>query len=244
MRPGCRAEVRVEGYPVAGSRVRRRSTLAARLCERPNLLASLAVSFALCATAPHALEAQAFRGSTASTLGGVALGAYSGSVMGLVGSVLPCNRTIYGSKCAATGASVGGALGVAMGGLIGAQNQDETVVRLRGAGIGAVLGSGVGLVLRRTVRQSGWEDVVTVAMIGSAFGATPVGSGIGLGAGSFVGGLVWLTFPRAGLPDFLLFSLAGAAVGGMVDWADGAANAKRRGSGPRIPLMFSIPSGL
>jgi len=192
---------------------------------------------------PRAVDAQAFRGSTASTLGGVALGAYSGSVLGLLGSVLPCNRTLYGPKCAATGASVGGALGVAMGGLIGAQNQDETIVRLEGAGVGALIGSGVGIILRRAVRQYDWEDAATVAVVGGAFGATPVGSGIGLGTGAVVGSLVWLTFPRAGLQDFILFTMAGAALGGMVDWADGASDAKRDGGRTSIPLSFSIPAG-
>ena len=193
--------------------------------------------------APRTVEAQAFRGSTASTLGGVALGAYSGSILGLVGSVLPCNRTLYGPKCAATGASVGGALGVAMGGLIGAQNQDETIVRLEGAGVGALIGSGVGIILRQAVRQYDWEDAATLSVIGGAFGASPVGSGVGLGAGAVVGSIVWLTFPRAGLQDFILFSLAGAALGGMVDWADGASDAKREGSGTSFPLSFSLPVG-
>ena len=210
--------------------------------RRPRLMGVVCVLLLCAALSPRAAEAQAFRGSTASTLGGVALGAYSGSVLGLLGSVLPCNRTLYGPKCAATGASVGGALGVAMGGLIGAQNQDETVIRLEGAGVGALIGAGVGIILRQAVRQYDWEDAATVAVIGGAFGATPVGSGVGLGAGAVVGSVVWLTFPRAGLQDFLLFSLAGAAVGGMIDWADGAANAKREGS-ESFPLSFSVPVG-
>ena len=205
---------------------------------RTGLVCILCVAF----TAPGA-DAQTFRGSTASTLGGVALGAYSGSVLGLLGSVLPCNRTLYGPKCAATGASVGGALGVAMGGLIGSQNQDETIVRLEGAGVGALIGSGVGIILRRAVRQYDWEDAATLGVIGGAFGATPMGSGVGLGAGAVVGGVVWLAFPRAGLQDFILFSLAGAAVGGMIDWADGAANAKREELERGFPLSFSVPVG-
>lgn len=186
---------------------------------------------------------QSFRGSTASTLGGVALGTYSGSVLGMMGSIFPCNRTLYGPKCAATGASVGGALGVAMGGLIGAQNQEEIVTRLEGAGVGALVGAGVGLIFRQAVRQYEWEDAATVAVIGGAFGAAPTGSGIGAGAGAVVGSIVWLTFPKAGLPDFLMFTLAGAAVGGLVDWADGASRAKRDGSGSRFSPTFSIPVG-
>lgn len=201
------------------------------------------VCILLVAVTATAVHAQAFRGSTASTLGGVALGAYSGSVLGLLGSVLPCNRTLYGPKCAATGASVGGALGVAMGGLIGSQNQDETIVRLEGAGVGVLIGSGVGIILQRAVRQYDWKDAVTVGVIGGAVGATPIGSGVGLGAGAVVGGVVWLVFPQAGLQDFILFSLAGAAVGGMIDWADGAASAKREGLERGFPLSFSVPVG-
>lgn len=202
----------------------------------------LLVWLSLVAT-PHAVLGQAFRGSTASTLGGLGVGAYSGAVLGLVGSLFPCNRTLYGPKCAATGASVGGALGVAMGGLIGAQNQDEIVVRLEGAGLGALIGGGVGVILSRAVRQYGWADAATVAAVGGAVGATPVGSGVGFGVGAAVGGIVWLAFPRAGLPDLLMFAMAGTAVGGMVDWADSAAKAKREGGGTSFPLSFSIPVG-
>ncbi|MGY8778841.1 MAG: hypothetical protein ACKVIN_12045, partial [Longimicrobiales bacterium] len=34
---------------------------------------------------------QSFEGSTGSTLGGLLLGAYSGSVLGLLGTMIPCN---------------------------------------------------------------------------------------------------------------------------------------------------------
>lgn len=206
-------------------------------------LRALSICVILALAVPATVRAQSFQGSTASTWGGVALGAYSGSVLGLLGSLLPCNRTLYGPKCAATGASVGGAVGVAMGGLIGAQNQDEIIIRLEGAGVGALIGSGVGIVLRQAVRQYDWEDAATVAVVGSAFGATPVGSGVGLGVGAVAGGIVWVAFPRAGLQDFILFSLAGAVIGGMVDWVDGADDAKREGSGSRFPLSFAVPVG-
>ncbi|GEM_PF-1640466 len=206
-------------------------------------LRPLSMCVILVLAVPATVPAQSLQGSTASTLGGIALGAYSGSILGLFGSLLPCNRTLYGPKCAATGASVGGAVGVAMGGLIGAQNQDETIVRLKGAGVGALIGSGVGIILRQTVRQYAWGDAASVAVVGGAFGATPVGSGVGLGVGAAAGGIVWVAFPRAGLQDFIMFSLAGAAIGGMVDWADGADDAKREGSGSRFPLSFALPVG-
>ena len=188
---------------------------------------------------PTEVTAQSFQGSTASTMGGIALGTYSGAMLGLVGSVLPCNRTVFGSKCAATGASVGGALGIAMGGLVGAQNQDQIIARLEGAGLGALIGVGVGIGLRRAIRQYDWEDVATVAALGAAYGAAPVGSGIGAGVGATTGAIVWLAFPRAGIQDFILFTLAGSALGGMVDWANGAATAKQD-SGPQFTPSFSI----
>ena len=182
---------------------------------------------------------QSFRGSTASTLGGIGLGVYSGATFGLVGSLLPCNRTMNGGRCAAAGASLGGALGVAMGGLVGAQNQDALIDRAESAGYGALIGAVVGVGLRYGVRQYGWGDAVTVAAIGGAVGAAPVGTGIGAGAGAVTGALVWAVFPRAGFSDFVLFTLAGAAVGGMIDWANGAATAKRTTT-PSFGSSFSF----
>lgn len=60
--------------------------------------------------------------SSGSAWGGVALGAYSGTALGLLGTMLPCNRTLAGARCAAAGAGAGAALGLAMGGIIGSQN--------------------------------------------------------------------------------------------------------------------------
>jgi len=229
--------------PRSDVRARRLVPPMSKSASSPSRLRALSICVILALAVPAAVSAQSFRGSTASTLGGVALGAYSGSILGLLGSLLPCNRTLYGPKCAATGASVGGAVGVAMGGLIGAQNQDETIIRLEGAGVGVLIGSGVGIILRQAVRQYDWEDAATVAVVGGAFGASPVGSGVGLGVGAVAGGVVWVAFPKAGLQDFILFSLAGAAIGGMIDWADGADEAKREGSGSRFPLSFAVPVG-
>lgn len=182
---------------------------------------------------------QNFRGSTGSTLGGIGLGVYSGATFGLLGSLLPCDRTMNGGRCAALGASLGGALGVTMGGLIGAQNQDALLDRAESAGYGALIGAVVGVGLRYGVRQYGWGDAVTVAAIGGAVGAAPMGTVIGAGAGAATGAILWAVFPRAGFSDFVLFAVAGAAVGGMIDWVNGAATAKRTAT-PTFGSSFSF----
>lgn len=127
-----------------------------------------------------------------------------------------------------------------MGGLIGAQNQDDIVTRLEGAGYGALVGAAVGVGLRRAVRQYQWGDAVAMAMYGGAVGAAPRGSLIGVGVGAVVGGGVWLLFDDAGLPDFLMFALAGSALGTLYDWADGAATVRRR-DGSSFSSSFSLP---
>lgn len=190
-------------------------------------------------TTGEPVGAQSFQGTTLSTVGGAALGMYSGAMTSLVGSLFPCNRTLSGGRCSASGASVGAALGMAMGGLIGAQNQDEIVSRLEGSGYGALVGAAIGLGLRRAVRQYQWGDVVAMAMYGGAVGAAPRGSFIGVGVGAAAGGVVWLLFDDAGLPDFLLFALAGSAIGTLYDWADGAATVRR--TDPSFSSSFSIP---
>jgi hypothetical protein len=119
--------------------------------------------------------AQSSTGGTGSTAGGALLGFYSGAGMGLVGTLMPCNRTLTGSRCTATTALVGGALGLAMGGAIGAENRDAVGDRTADAAIGAAIGAGLGLGLRYAVRQYGWTDVFALAAVGGAFGAASEG---------------------------------------------------------------------
>jgi len=183
---------------------------------------------------------QSFEGSTGSTAGGLLLGAYSGSVLGLLGTMIPCNQTLQGGKCAASGASAGGAVALAMGGLVGAQNPTDLNGRLTSAGIGTLVGAAVGAGLRYGVRKYDWTDVAAVAAIGGAVGAAPRGSGIGAGIGLATGGAYWLVMPNGGLDDFVMFTLAGLAVGGIYDWALGAANANRLMEATFSPA-FSIP---
>lgn len=211
-------------------------TISRQLCA--TLFVALALSFAN----PSQGTAQNFQGSTLSTFGGLVLGAYSGAGLGLLGTMMPCNRTPVGGRCTASGASAGTALALAMGGLIGAQNQDDLKDRFTNAGLGTLVGGVIGVGLRRGVRQYGWNDVIVSAAIGGAVGAAPTGAMYGAGAGLVVGGIAWLVVPKSGLPDLIMVTLAGVAVGGLVDWAQGAADANRRND-PIPGLSFSIPVG-
>jgi len=180
-------------------------------------------------------------GSTASALGGIVLGGYSGTVLGLLGTMGPCNRTMAGGGCAASGAAVGGALALAMGGIVGGRNEDEILTRLESAGWGAAAGAIVGAAAWRGIRQYGWTDAVAMAAVGGAIGAAPVGSGIGGAAGATAGALAWWLVPDRGLPDLVMLTLAGVMIGGLAEWSIAAANAD---DGPApFSASFAVPLG-
>ncbi len=111
--------------------------------------------------------------------------------------------------------------------------------RLEHAGVGALIGAVAGLALRRGVRQYDWPDVAAMSVLGGAIGASARGAGLGAGIGAATGAVVWKAFPKAGLRDVFLFTLGGAVLGGLYDWADGAASA--RGSVGVPGPSFSIP---
>lgn len=204
---------------------------------RQGVIIAVLVTAALSAHAVVApVDAQSPDGDALWTVTGAALGLYSGGVLGLVGTMMPCNRTLDGDRCAASGTGTGAAMGLVMGGLIGGQNRDAIRTRAENAGWGLIAGSVVGLGLRRFVRQYGWADVGAAALLGGAFGAAPRGAGIGGGIGVAAGGVAWLILPDSGVADLALLTLLGATVGGMVDWADGAASAKR----DRVPVAPSF----
>lgn len=205
---------------------------AGRWIRRLGLLVACALS-----TFAGELHAQTYEGDTWTTVEGAALGLYSGGMLGLVGTMMPCNRTIQGDRCTASGVGTGAAMGMVMGGLIGAQNTNALDIRVEDAGIGALAGAVVGVGLRQAVRQYGWADVGAAALVGGAFGAAPRGSLIGLGAGTVTGAVSWLLVPDSGIADFVMLSLVGAAVGGMVDWTEGAASAKRDRPAPTFRVL-------
>lgn len=180
--------------------------------------------------------AQTFTNSTGQTAAGALLGAYSGATLGLVGSMFPCGRTHEGQRCVVSAASVGAALGVAMGGLIGSQDREGLDERLRSAGWGVAAGSVAGLAVAAVVDRFGIYDAATIAWVGGAVGASPRGAAIGTGIGATAGLLTWLALPDSGPQDLVLFTLAGTALGGMLDWADGAASKPTR----TVSASFSV----
>lgn len=194
-----------------------------------------------CATAamltPAATAAQTYEGDTWTTVGGASLGLYSGAVMGVLGTMMPCNRTLTGDRCVASGVGTGAAMGMVMGGLIGAQNTNALDIRAENAGIGVLAGAVVGVALRSAIRQYGWTDVGTAALLGGAIGAAPTGAGYGAAGGLVVGGLMWWLVPDATVADMAMLTLLGLGVGGMVDWAEGAASAKADRPPPTFPLF-------
>lgn len=180
--------------------------------------------------------AQTFTNSTGETAAGAVLGAYSGATLGLVGSMFPCGRTGDGQRCVVSATSVGAALGLAMGGLIGSQDRDGLEDRLRGAGWGVAAGSAVGLTVSALVERFGVYDAASIAWVGGAIGAAPGGALLGTGVGATAGLLGWLALPNSGPQELVLFTLAGMAIGGMLDWADGAA--ERRSAA--VSASFSV----
>ena len=180
---------------------------------RTALLAVMLVAGVL--TTPGTALSQISRtpeGSAGSTWGGIALGSFSGTVFGLVGTMVPCNRTLAGARCAASGASAGAALGLAMGGIIGGQNQQAIIDRAESAGWGALTGAIVGTVMWKAVRQYSYGDAAMMAAVGGAIGAAPKGAGAGAAIGAATGGLVWWLLPDSGLPDFVMLTLAGVCL--------------------------------
>lgn len=183
-------------------------------------------------------SAQTYEGDLWGQIGGGALGFYSGGMLGLVGTMMPCNRVLSGGPCVASGVGTGAAMGMVMGALIGGENTLALEDRFENAGVGTLVGVAVGVGLRSAVRQYGWADVGAAAMLGGAFGAAPTGSLIGTGAGAVTGALVWWLVPRSTVADMIMVTMVGAAVGGLLDWGEGAATAKRDRPDP-FPL-FSI----
>jgi hypothetical protein len=176
------------------------------------------LALSLCASRSAAQEP---RGSTPAALGGAALGAYSGSVFGLLGGVGPCNRILSGPACPRIAAAVGAGVGLVAGAWMGTEDSGSLNARWRGAGYGAAAGTLVGYGLSRGVRQYGWLDVGTFLGVGVALGTSPLGAVLGFGTGAAVGGLLWLVVPEMKIGDAVAVSLVGLAVGGLAGWVSG-----------------------
>ena len=182
--------------------------------------AALAAALALMIRSPD-LSAQDGDGSMGAAIGGAALGAYSGTALGLLGGFGPCNRTLTGVRCTRIAAAFGGVVGMAAGIRMGSEDSESLRGRFRGAGYGAVAGGLLGYGLSLGVRQYGWYDVGTFMAVGAGIGASPAGVGVGFGAGAAVGVLSWLVIPRFKLGDAVAVSLVGSAVGGLAGWVLG-----------------------
>ncbi len=185
--------------------------------------------------------AQETTGSAGAAIGGAALGAASGAMLGVTASLIPCSKTLSQLTCARASTLSAGLIGLGSGTLVGAWDSGRLGSAAKGAAIGLGAGAAVGLVLKEVVRQYGWLDVLSVGAIGMAFGAQPEGAALGLGAGLLVGSVLWLAIPSYELPDLAAAGLIGVAAGGLVAWVVDAVEANSSGgSGVTIPFSFRI----
>jgi hypothetical protein len=188
-----------------------------------------------------AVLAQETTGSAGAAIGGAALGAASGAMLGVTASLIPCSKTLSQLTCARASTLSAGLIGLGSGTLVGAWDSGRLGSAAKGAAIGLGAGAAVGLVLKEVVRQYGWLDVLSVGAIGMAFGAQPEGAALGLGAGLLVGSVLWLAIPSYELPDLAAAGLIGVAAGGLVAWVVDAVEANSSGgSGVTIPFSFRI----
>ena len=151
-------------------------------------------------------------------MGGAALGAGSGAILGSLGSLVPCNDTHAGPHCvrwvAAGTAVVGGFAGAVVGGL----EPDRIGQMAVAGGIGAAVGSAVGLALTPFIERWAVEDALALGLVGGAIGTAPVGAAVGFGAGALIGLAVWHVAPRFGSPNAAGAALGGLAVGVLTEW--------------------------
>lgn len=187
---------------------------------------------------PRTLEAQESEGSTAAAVGGAALGLYSGSVLGLTGSLVPCSQRTRGLLCTRLSAVMGGLVGGISGGVIGANDTDLARHHARNAGIGALAGSLTGALLKKFVRHYGFLDAGAGVMLGAAIGAAPKGAGLGFASGAVVGTVLWQLVPSFEVADAASLGLGGLALGGLASWVASAVQSSE--NGPRVVLTVPL----
>ena len=189
---------------------------------------------------PAPLAAQTSpQGSPATALWAATLGAYSGGLLALSASLVPCGQQLEGIACTRVSVAAGALWGGVAGGVIGARDADRARSHATSAGIGALAGGAAGLVLREVIRQHEWVDAGAGVLLGAAVGAAPVGAGVGFAVGAAVGATVWLLVPTFEAGDAAGLGLVGLALGGLTEWAVSAA----RSNGDRAPvgLTMSVP---
>ena len=161
------------------------------------------------------VQAQDADGSAWAAAAGAALGLYSGSLLGVLGSLTPCSQTYAGAGCVRIATVAAGAVGLASGALLGAADAERVGEHAKTAGYGALIGTAAGLVMKPLIQRFGWQDVATVTALGGAIGTSPKGAGIGLAAGSLIGVILWQLIPEFELPDAFATAFAGLAIGGI-----------------------------
>jgi len=170
-------------------------------------------------------------GSTWAAVGGAALGAYSGTVLGTLGSLIPCTRTYEGPACVRPAAIGGGIIGGLSGATLGAVDASRVGDAFVAGAIGATVGGAALLAVQPFLERWSWGDVAAGAVIGGAVAASGPGAAIGFGAGAIVGVATWQLIPSVKLPDALAVTLFGLAAGGIGGWVWRAVDAKENENG-------------
>ena len=170
-------------------------------------------------------------GSTWAAVGGAALGAYSGTVLGTVGSLMPCTRTYEGPACVRPAAIGGGLIGGLSGAALGAVDASRVGDAFVAGVIGATVGGAALLAVQPFLERWSWGDVGAGAVIGGAVAASGPGAAIGFGAGAIIGVATWQLFPSVKLPDAVSVTLFGLAAGGIGGWVWRAIDAQENGNG-------------
>ena len=189
---------------------------------------------------PASSRCQDTSGSTGAAIAGAAIGAYSGGMVGTMGSIVPCTQTYWGDKCVRWSAVGGGVIGLVSGAVIGANDSDHIERSAKGAAIGFGIGFAAGAVLKPIAQRVGWQDVAAVGLMGGAMGAAPKGAVIGLGVGTVIGFTLFKTVDGFNMPDFVGAAVGGAALGVLTDWVVSALNASAE-TGSTTSQQLTIP---
>jgi len=180
-------------------------------------------------------------GSAWAAVGGAALGAYSGTVLGTVGSLIPCTRTYEGPACVRPAAIAGGLIGGISGASLGAADAGRVEDYFVAGAIGATVGAAAMLAIQPLLERWSWADVGAGALVGGAVASSGTGAAIGFGAGAVIGVAAWQLIPAMKLPDAAAVTLFGLAAGGIGGWVFRALDAHDTGDGgePAV-LSFTI----
>ena len=180
-------------------------------------------------------------GSTWAAVGGAALGTYSGTVLGTVGSLIPCTRTYEGPACVRPAAIAGGLIGGISGASLGAADAGRVEDYFVAGAIGATVGAAAMLAIQPLLERWSWADVGAGALVGGAVASSGTGAAIGFGAGAVIGVAAWQLVPAMKLPDAAAVTLFGLAAGGIGGWVFRALDAHDKGdSGDPAVLSFTI----